>query len=386
MPITVAEIKNNSERLHEPIWLLRKRLDLWRAIEDQNQQLAVYGQGIFADYATLESLGDYSAQHVKFSVSGAKGIPWRKAINDPHFEPILKKHLFDAGEVLRKNYWLGLAGAGFSQAIVVETGMVSVKPVRIQMKQKQSPALVSLMIIVPDNAAVDIIEEVESQGFFGAMVQVHVGRNARVRYFSVDSGPGTTMCAVSRHATVAKGGLIQWNILQLGEGKSQLAITSDLVAVGATAETNLLFCGTNTDQDDLYVETTHKGPLTNSKMISKGILTGRSKAIYRGLIRIEKDAKGSIGNQKADTLILSENAEVDAVPNLEIENNEVKCSHSVSTSRIDKEKIFYFTSRGYTEAQARQEIITAHFTPIIENITNKKLLQKVSSLITEKLK
>ena len=98
-----------------------------------------------------------------------------------------------------------------------------------------------------------------------------------------------------------------------------------------------------------------------------------SKTIYRSLIDIRANAFNAVGHQKEETLLLSPNAQISSVPDLEIANNEVSCSHGVSTTTIDDESLFYFQSRGMDTETAKQAILHGHLGAIVDMIDNETL-------------
>ena len=102
-------------------------------------------------------------------------------------------------------------------------------------------------------------------------------------------------------------------------------------------------------------------------MFTRGVVKDKSKALYRGLIEVGKEASGTNGYQKEDVLILNEGAVADAIPNLEINNNEVKCSHGVSIGKISEEHLFYLMSRGLDENLAKKEVIEGFFYPVLKD-------------------
>ena len=120
-------------------------------------------------------------------------------------------------------------------------------------------------------------------------------------------------------------------------------------------------------------------------MLTKGAVNDHAKAIYRGMIRMERNAPQSNGFQRADTLLLSENAEADNIPALEIDNADVKCSHASSIGQVDEELVFYLQSRGVGEEEARKILIRSLFSPLIARIPESPMRQILSTIIEERL-
>jgi len=110
-------------------------------------------------------------------------------------------------------------------------------------------------------------------------------------------------------------------------------------------------------------------------------LTDKAKCVYRGLVKIYDNAYGSNGYQKEDTLLLSNDAVADSIPNLEIDNNDVRCTHGATIGRIDKEKMFYMRSRGLNEEQATKEYVKGFFDSLIQKIQMENLRDNMHDMV-----
>ena len=135
----------------------------------------------------------------------------------------------------------------------------------------------------------------------------------------------------------------------------------------------------------MAVNSIHNGPHTWSDIFTKGALTGSSKCLYRGLVKIKENAFGSNGYQKEDTLLLSEDAVADSIPNLEIDNNDVRCTHGASIGKIDMEKMFYMKSRGLNEEQATWKYVKGFFEQLIPKIQIEHLRDNMHKMIEERM-
>ena len=173
-------------------------------------------------------------------------------------------------------------------------------------------------------------------------------------------------------------------VLEGAEVNSSLEVI--LEGEGVSVEIIGLFFGSESQKFSISHTIRHRASHTTSKMIVKGTLDDNAKASYNGLIEIAKGAVGCSGEQSEHTLLLSDKAHIEAVPALEIGNNEVKASHSVSTTYIDELKKFYLESRGLNEEEAVREIVRGHFSDVLEKVADKKLRIKIENKIAEKLK
>jgi hypothetical protein len=112
---------------------------------------------------------------------------------------------------------------------------------------------------------------------------------------------------------------------------------------------------------DVFTEHIHVCEQTHSNIVTRGVLCDTSKALSRGRIEIGKDAKQSDAYEKQDALLLSSNAEADAIPMLLIHNHDVKCSHGSTVGQLDSEILFYMMSRGLSQEQAELELVKGYF-------------------------
>ncbi len=163
-------------------------------------------------------------------------------------------------------------------------------------------------------------------------------------------------------------------------------VTTYLDGEGSETNNHGIFFGNENQQFDLSVNSIHNAENTVSDIISKGALTDSSKCIYHGLVKISRNASGSNGYQKEDTLLLSPNATADAIPDLEIDNSDVKCSHGATIGKTDAEKMFYLRSRGFNEKEATKVYVKGFFNGLIKKMQIEKLRENMEDLIDERMK
>ena len=220
------------------------------------------------------------------------------------------------------------------------------------------------IIIKDDSDAAIIIEE-----------------NSKAIIIEINQNPNSDL---KREITVKKNASLLLFSCHFGEGKS--FISANLEGEGASSKIKVLFFGDHSKVLDLKGESIHNAANTSSDLIVKGVLNGSSKANFEGLVRVEENAFNSSGYQKEDTLLLSPEAESNLVPNLEIKNNQVRCSHGATVGRINQEQLFYLSSRGIPKKKAKAMLIEGFFEPIIKEIPSEEIQQQIRKIILEKLK
>ena len=225
----------------------------------------------------------------------------------------------------------------------------------------------------------------ENNAYRSKIVELFIGKNCNVNYGDVQLLNQNSFNFTIKKAIVGANSTLNWMDCCFGSKVALSEVTSIFDGDGATTNNHGIFFGSKQQQFDLVAKSIHNAPHTVSDIFTKGVLTGSSKCLYRGLVRIESNAFGSNGYQKEDTLLLSEDAAADSIPNLEIENNDVRCTHGASIGRIDREKLFYMKSRGLDDEQATREYVKGFFEPLIQKIQIQNLRDNMHDMIVERM-
>jgi Fe-S cluster assembly protein SufD len=126
-------------------------------------------------------------------------------------------------------------------------------------------------------------------------------------------------------------------------------------------------------------------PNTTSDLLYKGGLKGRSRVVWKGMIRVEKDAQKTDAYQKNDNLVLSDTARADSIPGLEIEANDVRCTHGATAGRVDEDMIFYSQARGVPRETAIRLIVEGFFAGVYDRITLEPVRETLRQAVAAKL-
>lgn len=191
--------------------------------------------------------------------------------------------------------------------------------------------------------------------------------------------------SVRREARLEKGAKLTWIDACLAPAFARASFVTRLAGEGAEVAAHGLLIASGRQRVDAWHEIRHEAPRTVSDLRVRALLKDDAKAIVRGLVRVEKDAPGCAGRQREDALLLSPDAEIDAVPNLEIENPDVRCGHAASIGRLDEEKLFYLMSRGLDRAAAERALVEAFVAPFLEAVPEGPAREALSDAIAAKL-
>lgn len=218
-------------------------------------------------------------------------------------------------------------------------------------------------------------------------VEIVCEENAKIRYANIQAlTQDAVEIASYRAQLIGNHSKVEWFTGTFGASLVHANADSQLIGEASDAKSYGVFLGNNKQQFDLSASSFHKGDHSTSDMYTRGVLFDSAKAVYRGNIDIAADAFGCNGYQKEEVLLLSEKAVADAIPNLEIRNNDVKCSHGATIGRVDEEQLFYLKSRGIPQELATKMIVEGFFEPLTTRLDWPELFATLMPLVEEKLR
>jgi len=221
-----------------------------------------------------------------------------------------------------------------------------------------------LVVVVGDGAeaqVVNVLVSGEEEGFAAPVAELDVGPAARLQYLNLQElGPQATGIDQTA-ATVASQGHLAIGLAAVGGSYSRCRVDCTLSGRGATGDMSAMYFGDRDQVLDFRTFQNHSAPDTNSNLLFVGAVEDRARSIYSGLIRVGAEARGTDAQQTNRILKLSEEVWADSVPNLEIENNDVRCAHASSVGPIDEDHRFYLESRGVPPDVAERLIVEGFF-------------------------
>ncbi len=229
------------------------------------------------------------------------------------------------------------------------------------------------LIVVGANASCTFIDRYVSpdldRAFSDAVTEIVVGNGARVRYASIqDWGAGVTHLGVQR-AYVGRDAEIRTLAIGFGADLARAEAETILAEPGGFSEMLGVFFADGEQHFDHRTLQDHVAPNCQSDLLYKGALRDRSRAVYSGWVHVRPDAQKTSAMQTSRNIVLSEHAKADAIPNLEIEANDVRCGHAASVGPVDDEAIFYLQSRGIPREDAERLIVTGFFQEVLDRVT-----------------
>ena len=248
------------------------------------------------------------------------------------------------------------------------------------------------LVLTERNARVRLLEEHLSNGqasdavmLDSGVTEIFVGENAKVEYFNPQEyGENVTNFSVKR-AMVGKNGTQSWTVATLGSAVSRLTLESFMVGEGSHTEMNGLSFSTGKQNFDMQTRTLHRASHTSANAVFKAALDDESQLGFRGAIRTEKGAQFTDSFLQDHTLYLSEDSRADVMPSLDVDANDVRCSHGATIGMIDKDQIFYLQSRGLSKAQAEEMIVAGFFEEVIQRVPLESVRERLRQSLEAKM-
>jgi Fe-S cluster assembly protein SufD len=199
-------------------------------------------------------------------------------------------------------------------------------------------------------------------------LELRAAQAARVRYLGVNMLNSSTWQIAHQRAIGDRDSNTLLATVALGGDYARVRTDARLIGQGGTTRQIALYYADGTQMHDFRTLQDHAAPRTNSDLLFKGAVQDHAKSVYTGLIKIRHQAKGSVAFQTNRNLTLSEGAWAESVPNLDIDTNDVKCSHASTSGPIDEEQRFYLESRGIPPEIAERLVVLGFFDEVLDQM------------------
>ena len=245
------------------------------------------------------------------------------------------------------------------------------------------------LIVVEPGSDVTFIDRYASpdleRAFSNAIVEIFVGDGAQVRYASIQEwGNGVTHLGIQR-ATVGRDATFRSLNIGFGASLARAEAETVLAEPGGFSEMLGVFFADGEQHFDHRSIQDHVAPNCTSDLLYKGALRDHSRAVYSGWVHVRPDAQKTNAMQTSRNIVLSEHAKADAIPNLEIEANDVRCGHAASVGPVDEDAIFYLTSRGIPRDEAERLIVSGFFQEVLDRVKIEEVREGAEQAIQDEL-
>ena len=293
----------------------------------------------------------------------------------------------DALSALHAAFWTGGTLLYVPEGVKLEVPVFSL----IGLSAAGSVDMSHTLVILEDGAEATLVQETASRdrndvpALHAGAVELLLGKGANLRFVNIQNWDRGTWHFSRERAVVGEKSRVQWTVGGLGSRLAKVNQEVALAGSGASAEVNGVIFTTGKQHLAYFTRQDHQVPNTTSDLLYKGGLKDASRIVWKGMIRVEKDAQKTDAYQKNDSLVLSEEARADSIPGLEIEANDVRCTHGATAGPVDSEMVFYLQSRGIRRDEAVRLIVEGFFANVYDRITLEPVRETLRQAVATKL-
>jgi Fe-S cluster assembly protein SufD len=380
----------------EPDWLSERRRKGASLASELSLPDAKQKGWEFTDLADLD-LDAYESAHGSIGFedggaaeAGALVLPLEVALSERG--ETVREHL---GELVSiEDPFVARNDAGWESGVLVyvPSGVTVPEPIEISAIQAKAGSALHwrTLIVLEQGAEAEVWESYESEddeqdGLLNAVVELRVGDAARLRYVCRQEISKGSWIFATQRAEVGRDGSLDWTALGFGSARGKVRMETKLAGQGAEARVTGAYAGGGRQHLDFDTTQEHAAPNTTSDLAFRGVLADRGTAVWRGMIRVDPGAQQTDAFQESRNLLISTKAHADAIPGLEIEANDVRCTHAAAVAQIDREQLFYLRARGLNEETAKRLIIEAFLQALVERLAEGRLRDEVSGALERRL-
>ena len=271
----------------------------------------------------------------------------------------------------------------------VPAGVSVEAPLRsvVELTEEGSALYHRVLVVLERGARATFVEEYRSEvpGYLNVVVELVVADEARLEYVTIQHHHSETRQFGTHRATVGRDAELDWVAAALGGTRAKSRMESLLAGQGAHVKVTGAYYLTGSEHIDYDTTQEHAAPNTTSDLAFKGVLDDHSRAVWRGVIRVDKDAQKTDAYQENRNLLLSADAQATPIPGLEIEANDVRCTHGATVGQVDSAQIFYLMARGLDRASAQRMIVRGFFEPVLERIGSIQARERLAAALESRI-
>jgi len=218
------------------------------------------------------------------------------------------------------------------------------------------------LIVLEEGAEAEVREQYlpgdpDSAALFNGVTEILVGPGASLRYVCGQALSERSWVFATQRAELERDASLEWVALGFGSARGKVRMETKLAGRGASAKVTGAYAGSGSQHLDYDTTQEHAAEDTTSDLAFRGVLGDRATAVWRGMISVDRGAQRTDAFQDCRNLIVSPNAHADAIPGLEIEADDVRCTHAAAIAQVDREQLHYLRTHGIDEPQAKRLIV-----------------------------
>lgn len=376
----------------EPTWLEKRRrrgASLAQSLPLPDQKAKGWE---FTDLSSL-ALDSYEPGAANATIEGGEGatvLPLAAALES--HEALLRGRLGSLVPV--EDTFVARNEAGWRDGVLVHvpSGVTVAEPIRVEVPLDEDGAALAwrVLVVLEEGAEAEVWERCtsaddEADALLNSVVELHVGQAATLRYVSTQDVSERSWVFATQRAQVERYARLDWTALGFGSARGKVRMETNLAGPGAEARVTGGYAGGAGQHLDYDTTQEHAAPNTISDLAFRGVLAAGATAVWRGMIRVDPGAQGTDAFQESRNLLLSTDAHADAIPGLEIEADDVRCTHAAAVAQIDRDQLFYLTSRGLDPAEAKSLIVEGFLESLVERLAEGPVRGEVSAALERRL-
>jgi Fe-S cluster assembly protein SufD len=246
------------------------------------------------------------------------------------------------------------------------------------------------LVILENGADATLLSETASTtvtggGMHCGSIELIVEHGARLRYVNLQNWGNDVWHFAHQKGVVGREARLQWTIGALGARLAKVNQHVALTGPDAEVQVNGVMFTEGRQHLSYATHQHHQAPYCKSDLLYKTALQDRSRTVWRGMIRVDKPAQRTDAYQRNDNLMLSRDARADSIPGLEIEADDVRCTHGSTSGRVDEQQLFYAMTRGYTRREAVRMIVAGFFQQVFDRITIESVREALGEAIGQRV-
>jgi Fe-S cluster assembly protein SufD len=284
------------------------------------------------------------------------------------------------------------AGARDSAFVYVPRGVTLTAPISLTSVQSRSGTLLNrrTLIVLEEGAQAEVWEQYLSaaqdlDGVFNTVAELVLGDNAKLRFVSGQDLSESSWIFGSHRAEVGRDAALDWVALGFGSARGHVRMETRLSGQGADARVTGAYATHGRQHIDFDTTQEHAAPNTTSDLAFRGVLQGRSSAVWKGNIIVDPGAQKTDAFQESRNLLISKRAHADAIPGLEIQANDVRCTHAAAIAQVDPEQLFYLRSHGLPEDVAKRLVIEGFLAALVERFPDGMVRETLAAALERRL-
>ncbi len=248
-----------------------------------------------------------------------------------------------------------------------------------------------IMAVLEENSSMTYLHESVSEPgdddlLHMGVIELLTGPASNIRFVRLQNWAENVLSFENQRARVRRDAQVDWVVSELGTKLSKVFTTLDLDEDNTWGRISGLYFTHDDQHLDLDTQQNHHALHNTSDLLYKGGLKGESRVVWQGMILVDPGAQKTDGFQVNRNIIIDDAARADSIPGLEIQADDVACTHAAATGQIEEEHIFYLMARGIPRVEAERMIIHGFFDDVMQRIPFEEVRDRITDLIDEKLR